>query len=431
MRKSGRMGPLTGSLLTVFLCANTLSLISLKNLGHWSASPEVLSAARSTVRDFENVKAVLAGLSASLEETVKDIEKHICPFKLGKGLASIPDELLSEVFVHGLGSYGDDPTTSKETLSLVCRRFRRVVFNTPRLWSRINSGDNIPDVRTCLERSKSVGLTLVLDLNNDDDSDVGLERALAFLATVLPHSSRWEYLHLSFDATSLGWESRMMQLLSNLRLPSLHSLILMSSDELSDDIGHFYQSWEMPNLRSLEVDIIPKSFVAPKLSSVHLRQFEIGKDAAASERLRNFLTTFPDLEELSLDFCEDGAQGYPRDLLIDMPNLKTLSIESSDSALDVVPFMTALRAAKLRELEIIMSAAEIQPDELIFEYFLPLRQYPSLEILKVRLLDQLRELPLPFGKIPGLRKLSLDAPGFVAVPYDNFQGEVSYDLVAF
>lgn len=412
-------------------------MISLKNLGHWSASPELLSAARATLRDFENVKAVLAGLSASLEETLKEIKERIGPFELGKGLSSVPDEILSKIFEHATGGPKEhNHAVTKGNLSLVCRHFRGVVLNTPRLWSHITSFDKMPYVRACLKRGKSVGLSLVVYLNDEDELYV--ERALAFLATVVPHSSRWEYLYVSFDATVLGLEGRMIELLSNLRLPSLHSLILLSSSPniLGDDIRHFYQSWEMPNLRSLEVDIIPKPFVAPKLSSVQLRQFDIGEDAAESERLRNFLTTFPELEELCLELWRNGAKGYDqRDLLIDMPNLETLQIKSSFRARDVRPFMIALRAAKLRELEIIMSAEDIIDGELLFDNFLPLQQYPALETLRVRLLelsglDQMKKLPIPFGKIPGLRTLSLDAPGFEAVAYDEFEEEDDNQIVS-
>lgn len=94
-------------------------MISLKNLGHWSASPELLSAAGATLRDFENVKAVLAGLSASLEETLKEIKERIGPFELGKGLSSVPDEILSKIFEHATGGPRNTITLSRKGICLL------------------------------------------------------------------------------------------------------------------------------------------------------------------------------------------------------------------------------------------------------------------------------------------------------------------------
>lgn len=127
--KHGEMGPLIGSSLYSSLALRVmLNFISLKNLDHWSEAPFVVSEARSTLRNLENVRRVLAGLSASLEETVNDIKQHILPFELGKGLAAIPDEVLSMIVEHAVREYySKNAFTLKDTradLSLVCRRFR-------------------------------------------------------------------------------------------------------------------------------------------------------------------------------------------------------------------------------------------------------------------------------------------------------------------
>lgn len=240
---------------------------SLRNLGY---CPDVEPRARSTLRELENVKAMLAGLSASLEEKITDIKEHIHHFVLGKGLASIPDELLSNILEHAEGS--QRRTALKENLSLVYRRFRRLVLNTPRLWSHISSSYEMRYVRTCLERSKSVGLSIDLLINNKGD----LDRGLSFLAEVIPHSSRWEDLNVlfSFARMDLDLRNKIHQspIFSKLHLPSLYSLSLElnTTGNFNFDkngIWHFYQNWDMPNLRSLDSDLVPKTTITSNLCS--------------------------------------------------------------------------------------------------------------------------------------------------------------------
>lgn len=149
MSRSGQMRPLRGHLFWCILTSLTdFLLLSLRSLDHWSTSPGIVREAQTTLHDLEDVRIVLAGLLASLEATIVDMKKRIHPLVHGMGLASIPDEILSEIFEYEL-ELNDIVSTSKTTgtLSLVCRRFRRVALNTPRLWSRISKSDKMPYVR--------------------------------------------------------------------------------------------------------------------------------------------------------------------------------------------------------------------------------------------------------------------------------------------
>lgn len=62
----------------------------------------MILAARSTLRNLGEIKPVLAGLSTSREEIVKEIKERIRPFEFGMGLSSLPDEMLSKIFEHTL-----------------------------------------------------------------------------------------------------------------------------------------------------------------------------------------------------------------------------------------------------------------------------------------------------------------------------------------
>lgn len=232
-----------------------------------------------------------------------------------------------------------------------------------RLWSHIGNYNKMPYVRTCLHKSKFIGLSVELQLFDDTE----LQDTLSFLAAVVPHPTRWERFEAHFDrlVRDSRTEISQSQLLSNLCLPSLHSLRLTFSDHtiLGDDDGHFYQSWEMPNLRSLDIDIIPKLFEALKLSAALFRDFFITEGPAESERLSDFLTAFSNLEELDIAFNWRGTQGYHQAQMIEMPNLKRLSIGSPYSKRNEIrPFMVALRTPILCKSEISM-VAPVSEDE--------------------------------------------------------------------
>lgn len=385
------------------------TLFSLKNLDYWSNCPKTVSEARSTLRDLEGAKLLLEGLSASLEKTVMDIKKHILPFELGRSLASTPDEILSLIFEHLKGNH------AKGNLSLVCRQFRRVAVNTPRLWSHISSYNEMPYVRACLQRSKTVGLSIGLYLYTDAD----FQNALSFVAAVVPHSTRWEDFQACIGKAT--YSTRIFPFLSNLRLPSLHSLCLtsFSSGDWGDDTGHFYSTWEVPNLRSLDIDRIPKLFEAPKLSSMCLRDVFIYEgNAAKSDRLREFLSAFSGLEELDLELIGRGVHLCQQAQLIEMPNLKHLSIGSPESdTRGISSFMVALRAPKLRKLKIDMLAPVSDDEDFrTLEDLFPHEDYSSVESLTLTMTDrEYTQFFIPFGKLRGLRSLSVDSPNLA--PY--------------
>lgn len=433
MSRSGQMRPLRGHLFWCILTSLTdFLLLSLRSLDHWSTSPGIVREAQTTLHDLEDVRIVLAGLLASLEATIVDMKKRIHPLVHGMGLASIPDEILSEIFEYEL-ELNDIVSTSKTTgtLSLVCRRFRRVALKTPRLWSRISKYDKMPYARACLERSKSVGLSISLTFTNA----YVLTHELSLLAEVIRHSSRWEHLRVSFllEEEDITQHENDLQstIASNLHLPSLRSLELDyrrsrgEDDVLADDhhIQHFYQSWNMPNLRHFQSTIIPKSFIAPRLSSIDLWDFHTGGDPAASEQIRDFLTAYPELEKLRFDFTHSGAQSYPSSHLVHLPNLTTLGIGAYEcDSRDVRPIMDALRIPKLRKLYIETSISMMTEDDndKILDDFLPLEAYPTLEDLTLRTMSgEKDEYDLTFDKIPGLRSLLLDTPLLVpSIPFD-------------
>lgn len=391
--------------------------------------------ARSTLRNLKNVKNVLASLSSSLNETIMGIEEYIHPFERGKGLASIPDEILSKIFEHAEENLIRVRITTKEKLSLVCRRFRRIVLKTPRLWSHIDSLREMRYVRTCLKRSRSAGLSIKLSIGQNDERK--LDRLLSHFAEAIPHSSRWEHLdvYIGLTKTTSGIDLRKKILRSiissDLHLPSLCSLRLdmdpnFFSGASDDNTRHFYQNWDMPNLRFLEISIVPKPIIAPKLSSFRLSGNFRDLPPSDKVRLRSFIASFPTLQELDVNLTSggtsSGGQGSEQASeasTINMPHLRVLHIQSYDNypRTDVRSFMRAFRTPVLHKVSIGMSVPRNDRElEEALDDFFPHVNYPALRDLSIEVLATIfppRTLNLPTKRFRGLRSLSLDTPRLV------------------
>lgn len=277
----------------------------------------------------------------------------------------------------------------------------------------------MPYVRACLERSKSVGLSIRISFGAKCTWDCNL----SFLAEVTPHSSRWEQLDVDFNLAKLGIDHRekflQSNVFSNLYLPSLHSLSLQyvtwhpRGPSLDiDDTLHFYQSWMMPNLRSLDTGSIPKSIIAPNLSYLSL-------SADKGDRLRDFITAFPALQELNIVISCDVRLGFGHTFAIDMPNLTALRITTHKDS-GIRSFMSALRAPALRKLKISMPAPEDENDcYSALNDFFPHDDYPALEDLSLEIqVDTSTIIHVPFERLRGLRSLSLDTSSLASyIPF--------------
>ncbi|KAJ7080560.1 hypothetical protein C8R43DRAFT_343377 [Mycena crocata] len=122
---------------------------------------------------------------------------------------TLPNEIVSEIFVHFLPSYPDCPSAtgllSPTLLTHVCRKWRQIALNTPVLWRAIlsvlsptnlvRSTDRIQRVESWLERSCFCPVSVIFKFQNNA-YDVQEEDLRANLQTLLPHRLRWEYLEL-------------------------------------------------------------------------------------------------------------------------------------------------------------------------------------------------------------------------------------------
>ncbi|KAF7366409.1 F-box domain-containing protein [Mycena sanguinolenta] len=161
---------------------------------------------------------------AELEARILDLERSIAELRAEKAIAqerlnsykypvlTLPNEIISEIFVHFLPSYPICPPLvgplSPTSLIQICRKWRAVTLATPTLWRAIefcyyfDHESYTPDWRcptfqigdAWLGRSGSCPLSMSIDT---------FRVGYALLSAIVPHRARWEHLKLSIDPSSL------------------------------------------------------------------------------------------------------------------------------------------------------------------------------------------------------------------------------------
>lgn len=103
---------------------------------------------------------------ASLVNQRQELEHHLEQVVRSQSpVFRLPEELLSVVFVIGVCDAQDEDPLLVSSLMLVCRRWRDVVVDTPRLWATIcvSPHDSLAKARRRLSRSKSVPLDVAIN----------------------------------------------------------------------------------------------------------------------------------------------------------------------------------------------------------------------------------------------------------------------------
>ncbi|KAJ7897407.1 hypothetical protein B0H13DRAFT_1623508 [Mycena leptocephala] len=111
----------------------------------------------------------------------------------------IPNEIVSDVFMHFLPSYPSFPPLtgllSPTLLTHICRRWREIALSTPALWTAISTSyyEDIPMKRKAHIFDIRLTRSLFCPLSLRIEAETGVAK---ILAAVVPHRARWEHLEL-------------------------------------------------------------------------------------------------------------------------------------------------------------------------------------------------------------------------------------------
>ncbi|KAI0766630.1 hypothetical protein BD413DRAFT_615043 [Trametes elegans] len=256
----------------------------------------------------------------------------------------LPPEILSEIFtlvaVDHFQSmrkmhYGSFRAYKWIALTHVCRAWRNIALNTPRLWSRIivTQSDMALEV---LSRSRKAPLHVSATVNAPDDP-----RA-AVLDAIVKEPSRLEELHVTAPARMVhAWSSKWTQPADNLEKLSLDSDLkafdhssLFASSSLCPQLfsGH------APSLRHLDVQRIAIDWNHPlfcetlRSLTIHAN-YDITPKLGVFTQLLDALVNMKQLERLQLNeaiprLAEEGTHSPEVQRTVMLPNLQLIDLFS-------------------------------------------------------------------------------------------------------
>ncbi|KAJ7623937.1 hypothetical protein DFH06DRAFT_1446606 [Mycena polygramma] len=317
---------------------------------------------------------------AELQTRILDLERALSDLRLEQSIPqrrldayqypvlTLPNELVSEIFVRVLPPYPDFPQLigrlSPIPLTQICQRWREIALGTPALWSAISSfghGDE-PELdifELWLKRSRHCPISIKLGTESLWASD-------ALVDVVIPHRARWQYLKIDIEAENLPIFDGPMPLLRHLELMV----------EPGSGTGISLHASGMPMLRTLvlrNIDALEITFPWTQLTSLTLPAAHPSKYVPILVQTRNLVhcelratvylldvaeppqaIRLPRLE--SLTFIQVGGAPVTEFLLtLVVPALRTLEIPESYLAPDPIGSLTAFftkTGCKLEELRL-------------------------------------------------------------------------------
>ncbi|KAJ7320797.1 hypothetical protein DFH08DRAFT_1034621 [Mycena albidolilacea] len=139
------------------------------------------------IRDLERSLSVLRSENSAAQERLDSYKYPVL---------TLPNEIVCEIFVHFLPPYPICPPStgplSPILLTHICRGWREIAMASPALWRAIHISGNDDLVSTFLSRSVLRPLSIHLNEWQQPFDDLAQD----FLAPLLPHCARLEYLTL-------------------------------------------------------------------------------------------------------------------------------------------------------------------------------------------------------------------------------------------
>ncbi|KAI0369208.1 hypothetical protein BV20DRAFT_968409 [Pilatotrama ljubarskyi] len=295
-----------------------------------SDSQSVAAKRQAILDDIQAAERAIIELKGSLN-TLTDI-------------ARLPPELLSEVFLHVAKSsyeerknnyhpyYGGSRFYAWITVSHVCRNWRAVALNTPRLWGHIILTSR-PVVESVLARSKKAPLLICASLLSTSDDRGKL------LEEIMQESPRLNELRLSGSARLL------QDLCSKMTGSADHLETIVLSETTSSyyhsDVGDSFLSptlfnGHLPRLRSLEIRRLVFAWGNPIFTPTITRLILSGRLDSQSllGTFEQLLTTLERLSALQVLELEDSIPRLPEDAktlpapqrTITLPHLRNLTL---------------------------------------------------------------------------------------------------------
>ena len=185
------------------------------------------------------LRQVMDSLARERQNLAQSLDEHR---SLVAPIRRIPQEMLSEIFSHCIGSLpcieGD---SAPMLLTFVCSRWRRVVISSPALWSNIYVAyydrPSVNMLEIWLARSGVFPLRLSVESENKNNNAI---------RSLIPHSHRWHTVMLSLHPE----QYRVLAPIAG-NVPILESLTLSVTDDFNKPLTIFEAAPRLHSVRLL------------------------------------------------------------------------------------------------------------------------------------------------------------------------------------
>ncbi|KAJ8514641.1 hypothetical protein ONZ45_g7857 [Pleurotus djamor] len=264
--------------------------------------------------------------SPTIEEVRRKIEALRADIRTLEGycnarllvISRLPSEVLSIIFeyVAILGSpLYSKPYAGWLGVTQVCRLWRDVAINSPRLWNTMYSHSKLDLAKLFLERSKSAPLYI-----KTLDSYPNVE----LLGLWFSHASRLKGIQLKYSHYRSTWTP----LFNKLKAPNLETLDLQTSDITKFELTTEVDADHVPPLRDVKLSNCYFDLHNPFLSQLRTLHIQYNHYATPTPMLEVMfaLKEMQHLESLELIHLLQFSDDVPGDLLVELSRLKDFKI---------------------------------------------------------------------------------------------------------
>ncbi|KAK7048898.1 F-box domain-containing protein [Favolaschia claudopus] len=167
-------------------------------LPHMQQARALLAQKQAEIFDIEAQMAALARTLAAARDAQQLIWEGLQSYKYP--VLSLPNEVVCEIFVHTIPPYPEPPLPfsdcSPTVLTRICRQWRELAVETPRLWRTIS----LLNPRKSLEPQQAFRIaSLWLKRSGSCPLSIRADDLNPVLSVLLPERMRWEHLKLHVD----------------------------------------------------------------------------------------------------------------------------------------------------------------------------------------------------------------------------------------
>ncbi|KAJ8474226.1 hypothetical protein ONZ45_g16020 [Pleurotus djamor] len=237
----------------------------------------------------------------------------------------LPCEVLSMIFEYAALPEPYNPSVSWDpirrnpyagwlSITRVCRLWRNIAINSPRLWTSIYSDSPLALARTFLYHSKSAPLYLksYADTPRMDVIALCLNHFAGHLKGIeFVHSSNW------------------IPLIETMKAPNLETLVLHTPEPTSLHFAPEVDPGHIPHLREVKLTNCYFALQLPFLSQLRTLHIQYDEDTAFQPMpdVLFALKEMPSLESLKLVNFLSSTAGIPENLRLELPLLKDLTLK--------------------------------------------------------------------------------------------------------